>query len=583
MAITDPPYERYPSVALPAVLPLPAPPQGPDGLVSYIQTLHRVLSDQQVKLSTAMQILAYHRTLFGDEDERPSAVGSGSLFVEMDTQLAYYDNPRLSTPAWGLVKAASEGYLVELDTKSFDGILSVTDDDVQTAMDTIDDHTHSSFTDLNITGTLYVDTIEDYSPTHGVTIESVGHLSGVVQATGLQASSYVKANTIIEYTFGSGVSVDGVFCKDYDVFATDLSASGSVITDTIAEYTSATGVTIDSVLLKDNTVLCATLAATTHVGTDAIVEVTPGNGVDIDGVTLKDDSVYASYADITGTITVDTINEHTSGNGVYIDGARIKDQGASFYAQVNVDTLNVNGTAPYVDLQSSGVGNYWRIYTPNTANGSFIISDLGSAADCFIVEDAVGANALVVGATYLSTTKAFQVDHIYEKTAAHGVDIDGVLLKDSAITANASSGIHATLGDGTYLSQLNMDCSGSYSNSIVFKAGGTAKWKLQHTSADTIRFYDTTNSKERFSIAQDGDMDLMLPATSGYVNICNQWGGTVSKFAATWCNLQINGSAPADADMGTKTFTLYNSGTTIYLKHKDYAGTCRTGTVCTVA
>lgn len=546
MAITDPPYERYPDVTLPSILPLPPPPQGPEGAVSYIQVLHRVLNDQQVKLATAIKILAYHRSLFGDESERPAAVGSGTLFVEMDTALAYYDNPRLSTPAWGMVKAASDGSLVELDTKAFDGILSATDDDVQTAMDTIDDHTHSSFTTL-LVGTLYTSTIGENpsTPASGVTIDGVLLKDYNVTANYLTANLGAYIDHIYEKTATHGVNIDGVTCKDNDISCEDITCND----------------------IDGNIVAAVSLDAYSYVRTDQISEYTTGAGVTADGVLLKDYTVF-----------VDTISEKTAGHGVYIDGARIKDTGASFYAQVSAAGVNVNPTAPYVDLQSSGVGNYWRIYTPNSANGSFRVMDMNAFQDCFIVEDAVGANALVVGATYLSTTKALQVDHIYEKTAAHGVDIDGVLLKDSLVTADG-----ATLGDGTGSPNLILNKSDAGLSSIVFQKTGSAQWYLQQRADEAFRLYDNVNSRERILITADGDILFYLPATTGYVSIVTQWGGETTKFTDQFCNFKMNTSAPADADMISKSITFYNSGNTIYCKWKDYLGVTRTGAVATTS
>lgn len=505
---------------IPSLLPLQPPPQTQEQVVPYIQALHNYLADDRQKIARAINVISYFRNLLGDEADRPEAMGTHALYTEVDTGEMFYDSDvPTGSAAWNRIVAASRGELVELDTTKFNAILSAADDNVQDAMDTIDDHTHSSFTDLDLSGALTVDTIN-------------------------------------EHTLMAGVTVDGVLLRDYN-------ATVNYLTANLGAYI------------------------------DHIYEKTASHGVYVDGLTIKDSSLVDPInADFSGTLSVDTISEHTAGNGVYIDGARIKDTGASFYAQVNAAGVNVNPAEPYVDLQSNGVGNYWRVYTPNSANGSFRVMDMNALQDCFIVEDAVGANALVVGATYLSTTKALQVDHIYEKTAAHGVDIDGVLLKDDNISSlidldmtgdiTATGDVHA-LGSSSGDCYLDLNKGGAYLADIAFNSDGTEQWRIRHNSAEEFLIYDSVNGKTRINITQDGDLLLELPSGGEFVAITNQWGGYVSKFAQAYCNLQINTSAPADADMGNKTFTLYNSGTTIYLKHKDYAGTCRTGTVCTVA
>jgi hypothetical protein len=106
----------------------------------------------------------------------------------------------------------------------------------------------------------------------------------------------------------------------------------------------------------------------------------------------------ASAAD--GSITADTISEYTAAAGVTIDGLLVKDG--------NVD-LNETGK---LIVSASG--------------GSYITGTTGQEEISFTTDTAVVAKFI---------TNGLSVDVITELTAASGVDIDSVILKDGIATA----------------------------------------------------------------------------------------------------------------------------------------------------
>jgi hypothetical protein len=130
--------------------------------------------------------------------------------------------------------------------------------------------------DPDVSGTLNVDTIREYTSTNGVVIDFVTMRDAQVTAT-----NGVNTDTISEATAASGVTVDSVVLQDGGITATgaistggdvtgnDVTGTNSVITDTITELTAAAGVTVDSVELKDGGITCDTAIFTAATDTIA--------------------------------------------------------------------------------------------------------------------------------------------------------------------------------------------------------------------------------------------------------------------------------------------------------------------------
>jgi len=83
----------FPDTSLPSILPLPKPPDDPEEAVIYLRTLHDVLSQQQVKLVRALNVLKAYSVSIDPDIQNLQAIGSGRLNINPDTGFAYYDAP----------------------------------------------------------------------------------------------------------------------------------------------------------------------------------------------------------------------------------------------------------------------------------------------------------------------------------------------------------------------------------------------------------------------------------------------------------------------------------------------------------
>lgn len=150
--------------------------------------------------------------------------------------------------------------------------------------------------------------------------------------------------------------------------------------------------------------------------TDTIDEETADAGVTVDGVLLKDFE-----------ITTGVINEKAVDGGVTIDGLLLKDGGA----------VNLTATSSAIDM------------VPLTASG--IASQTANLQEWDV-------NSTVVAK--IDKTGKLYVDQIGEQTAAAGVTLDGVLLKDSQVTTDVINEKTAATGvtiDGVELKDGEVD------------------------------------------------------------------------------------------------------------------------------
>ena len=174
---------------------------------------------------------------------------------------------------------------------------------------------------IEITSSLLVDTINEKTSSNGVRIDNVLLKDGEITATALNSTGTTYAQS---YNIGNTNVISAsrqVVCSDLEVGSSKLfvyGTSGNITTegtlsiDTINEKTSASGVTVENVLLKDGI-----------ISTDTINEKTSASGVTVENVLLKD-----------GIISTDTINEKTSASGVTVENVLLKD------GIISTDTIN---------------------------------------------------------------------------------------------------------------------------------------------------------------------------------------------------------------------------------------------------
>ena len=164
----------------------------------------------------------------------------------------------------------------------------------------------------------------------------------------------------------------------------------------------------------------STITATTAVSTDTISERTSAAGVTIDGLKIKDSQAYT-----------DVINEVAgSGNGVTVDGVLLKDSSVKATSITNA-TIASGVTVNGVVIGTGATNNEIAVdIIKEKAAAAGVTVDGVLLKDSNVTATDVTATNVTAGTTY--------TDVISEKTSGAGVTIDGVLLKDNKVTAKAN-------------------------------------------------------------------------------------------------------------------------------------------------
>lgn len=194
------------------------------------------------------------------------------------------------------------------------------------------------------------------------------------------------------------------------VAGSDFGAVG-ISTDVVAESTAGAGVTVDGVILKDTTVDVNGTADAIILDADADTTISAPTDDQIDiEIAGADDFVFVAntFRALSGSaIETNTINETTAGSGVTIDSLLIKD-----------GAVDLNGIAGALILDADA-DTY-----------------IGASTDDQIDVTVAGAIDFVVVANILraQSGSSIETNTINETTAASGVTIDGVLIKDGGAT-----------------------------------------------------------------------------------------------------------------------------------------------------
>lgn len=244
--------------------------------------------------------------------------------------------------------------------------------------------------DLLTTGTLLTNTIAEQTAASGISFNHVikaDSISEKTAAAGITLNNTLKVDAISEKTGSSGITLNN-----------------TLKVDTIAEKTSAAGVTIDGILLKDTTVsIGAAFDATKFLNIAKTGAATYGSWIgDAASYDAASATQYNFYVSSTPTLT-----NGTSYNTMYCNTqiASITNTYGLNIANSSTSTTNYG-----INVSTTGAGttNY-GIYS--TASGS-------------------GTNYAGYFSGNILTTGTLYVDTIAEKTAANGINIDGLLLKD---------------------------------------------------------------------------------------------------------------------------------------------------------
>ena len=258
----------------------------------------------------------------------------------------------------------------------------------------------------------------------------------------------VGSDRVFEFRDGSDVQI-----AQFKAGEIKINSTSQLKTDDISETTTAHGVHIDSVILKDGEV-------EGNIKTDLISEKTAANGVVIDSVTLKDGGVIATGS-LEGTNASFSSAPDTNNSSITI----------GYNSGVGeIKVKNNNSTGAHLD--------FFTTNSSNTTAAKLRILDVGglsiSTGNVTMDGTLTGVSALAMGGAITGATSV-QTDLISEKTAANGVVIDSVTLKDGGVFATGDSSINGNLyfpaskkiQMGTTTSTTNLEIYTDSANSII--------------------------------------------------------------------------------------------------------------------
>ena len=375
-------------------------------------------------------------------------------------------------------------------------------------------------------------------------------------------SNVISADKFDDDLDGIATGLSLTILKDGQQTTTAIIPFGSlgISTDLIAEDTAATGVTIDGVLLKDS-----------QVTTDVINEKTAATGVTLDGVLLKDSEV-----------TTDVINEKTGATGVTVDGVLLKD------SEVTTDTINEKTGATGVTID--GVLLKDNIVTATTGTFTNVGGTLSTAAQ---------ANITSVGSlTSLDVAGTLTVDTIDETTAAAGVTIDSVLLKDNIVTATTGTftNIGGTLStaaqtnvtslgsltSATVSGDLTVDTTTLHVDSTNNRAGvGTASPDVLFHLSDNnpaIRMHDNAGASNSYSSLVNSNGNLQIGADANNVDTSSKLLFQTDGSTRATVEVGLIVGSPTGGDQGAGTINatgLFDDGVAVLtsINDDDWSGT----------
>jgi hypothetical protein len=348
-----------------------------------------------------------------------------------------------------LVDLNGEADALVLDADADTTISSPTDDQIDIEIASADDFRFTANTFTALSGsTIATNTIAETTAGSGVTIDGLLVKDGGIL---LPSSGYIDlngetgaivfdadANTKIAPSADNVITITVSAADDFTISANTLTAlSGSTIaTNTIAETTAASGVTVDGLLIKDAGLTVGTSGVIALNGeADALtldsdgntsISAPTGDQIDIEIAGADDFRFVANiFRALSGSsIETNTINETTAASGVTIDSVVVKDGGLTLGTS---GVLDLNGEADALTLDADGNTSI------SAPTDNQIDIEVNGADDFTITANTFTA---LSGSSILTNT-------ISETTAASGVTIDGLLIKDGIVGT-----IQAITGDG---------------------------------------------------------------------------------------------------------------------------------------
>jgi hypothetical protein len=325
----------------------------------------------------------------------------------------------------------------------------------------------------------------------------------------------VQTDTIQEDSVGVGVTIDGVTLKDGGA----LDITGGTNTFNLTNGTAVIDIAASSTLdVNASLTVEAASAINQDVTSDASPTFAAVNGVTIDGDGLQSVSIGPSLTPpsvtpsgactLVGAATGIglTTGQYVTGLGAYAgDGITSGHYSTAIgsYA-LRVADVNCIGLGYSAGRYETGSGAFYvdAFNRTNTAGDK-------AGAILYGVMSATPSSQTLVANALFSATYGAKFDHIDELTAAHGVSIDGVLLKDSGITLINAIDEFST--DGTLAG--NSDVAVPTEKAVKTYVDG----KSAATSTDNAiaRFDGTTGDTQNSSVTIDDSGVISGSAVAG--------------------------------------------------------------------
>jgi len=381
-----------------------------------------------------------------------------------------------------------------------------------------------TFTNVNATGTIKTDTLDNYSGTN-IAVNAPLDITGDVGVTGsVTATVAMVSDTISERTGAAGVTIDGVLLKDNGMTATGT----TTLTTGVITTADINGGAIDGTTIGAATSAAGTFSQMTSANAQISGGSISGTGVNMTGqtLTLDNDAISGDKID-GGTISnfASTGIDDNADQTVLTLGA---DESASFAGAVTVTgDLTVNGSVTSISSTNTTIEDN-NITLNNGESGAGVTEgsagitiDRGTADDATILwnettdkfEFKVGTSLADLSVSSLAMTgidvdtigdlngggitvndainfdaaatfdTTIGVDTINELSSGVGVTVDSVLLKDGSVTG----GLTAEAGDTVDVSAATLTLANNQISGDSVEGGtiaGITITSLTATSAD---------------------------------------------------------------------------------------------------
>jgi hypothetical protein len=310
-------------------------------------------------------------------------------------------------------------------------------------------------------------TIASLKGTGAVTITDILDEDNMASNSATKLATQQSIKAYVDSSVGAYDTLSEVLANGNTSGSTDLvmTSGQKITTNTIDETTSASGVTIDSVLVKDSTVKAGTL--------------TIGAG---------------SITDSSGAITFGNENLTTTGN--------VDANGVEF------DSLSGTGAVAITDIKDEDnmASNSATMLATQQSIKAYVDAQVDTAdtlSEVLAIGNTSGSTDLVMTSGQKVTTNT-----IDETTAASGVTIDSVLVKDSTVKAGT-----LTIGGGTIT-----DSSGAitFGNENLVTTGTLGSGAL---TATTGTFSGVVKGGSTTQIAPHANADNFVADSAGHTGM----------------------------------------------------------------